>query len=84
VGEDVAYRGRVGDEGDEAYLAPTLGTQKRECAVFWIFFGVRKPRRDVARRGHIKPQKVIAVGILLAAIFVFTLVALVRFITPGN
>ncbi|HXL85314.1 MAG TPA: DUF2970 domain-containing protein [Casimicrobiaceae bacterium] len=47
---------------------------------------LRRPqtRRDVARRGHIKPQKVIAVGILLAAIFVFTLVALVRFITPGN
>lgn len=41
-------------------------------------------RRDVARLSHIKPQKAIAVGILLAAIFVFTLVALVRFITPGN
>jgi hypothetical protein len=47
---------------------------------------LRRPqtRHDVARRGHIKPQKVIAAGILLAAIFVFTLVALVRFIAPGN
>lgn len=83
MGEDVAYRGRVGDEGDEAHLAPTLRT---EAGMRGVLDLLQRPqtRRDVARLSHIKPQKAIAVGILLAAIFVFTLVALVRFITPGN
>jgi hypothetical protein len=49
-------------------------------AVFWSFFGVRKGRdmsRDV---GTIKPQHVIVVGVLLAALFVLTLVGIVRLI----
>ena len=52
-------------------------------AVFWSFFGVRKGRdmsRDV---GTIKPQHVIIVGVLLAAILVVTLITLVRFIVGG-
>jgi amino acid transporter len=53
-------------------------------AVFWSFFGVRKRSamsRDVV---NIKPQHVIIVGIVLAAIFVLALVALVQFITRGS
>jgi hypothetical protein len=53
-------------------------------AVFWSFFGVRKRAamsRDVV---SIKPQHVIIVGIVLAAIFVLTLVALVQFITRAG
>jgi hypothetical protein len=49
-------------------------------AVFWSFFGVRKGRdmsRDV---GTIKPQHVIIVGVLLAALFVLTLIGIVRLI----
>ena len=52
-------------------------------AVFWSFFGVRKGRdmsRDV---GTIKPQHVIIVGVVLAAILVITLITLVRFIVGG-
>ena len=52
-------------------------------AVFWSFFGVRKGRdmsRDV---GTIKPQHVIIVGVVLAAILVVTLITLVRFIVGG-
>jgi hypothetical protein len=50
-------------------------------AVFWGFLGVRKRSamsRDVA---NIKPQHVIVVGVVVAAIFVLTLIALVTLIT---
>ena len=49
-------------------------------AVFWSFFGVRKGhamQRDTVR---IKPAQVIAVGIVFAALFVLTLILLVRVI----
>ena len=53
-------------------------------AVFWSFFGVRKGeamRRDAVT---VKPHQVIIVGIVFAAILVFTLIALVRIITRGT
>ena len=53
-------------------------------AVFWSFFGVRKGeamRRDAVT---VKPHQVIIVGIVFAAILVFTLIALVRTITRGT
>lgn len=49
-------------------------------AVFWSFFGVRKGkamRRDAVA---IRPHQVIIVGIVLAAIFVATLLIVVRVI----
>lgn len=49
-------------------------------AVFWSFFGVRKGnamRRDAVA---IRPHQVIIVGVVLAAIFVATLLAVVRVI----
>jgi hypothetical protein len=49
-------------------------------AVFWSFFGVRKGnamRRDAVT---IRPHQVIIVGVVLAALFVFGLLALVRVI----
>jgi hypothetical protein len=49
-------------------------------AVAWSFFGVRKGsdyERDVA---ELKPQHVIVVGIVCAALFVGVLVALVKWI----
>lgn len=49
-------------------------------AVFWSFFGVRKGnamRRDAVT---IRPHQVILVGVVLAALFVFGLLALVRVI----
>ena len=53
-------------------------------AVSWSFFGIRKREamsRDVV---NIKPQHVIIVGIVLAAIMVLALIALVQFITRGT
>ena len=50
-------------------------------AVLWSFFGVRKGaamRRDAVT---IKPHQVIIVGILFAAVFVATLLIIVRVIT---
>ena len=50
-------------------------------AVSWSFFGIRKRAamsRDVV---SIKPQHVIVVGVVLAALLVLGLILLVRFIT---
>jgi hypothetical protein len=49
-------------------------------AVFWSFFGVRKGRHMAADMSSIKPLHVILVGLGLAAIFVLTLIVLVRII----
>ncbi len=47
-------------------------------AVAWAFFGVRK-RRSFERDVHLNPLHVVLVGLLLAAVFVVTLVVLARF-----
>jgi hypothetical protein len=49
-------------------------------AVFWSFFGVRKGRHMAADMGSIRPLHVILVGLGLAAVFVLTLILLVRFV----
>jgi hypothetical protein len=49
-------------------------------AVAWSFFGVRKGseyERDIA---ELKPQHVIVVGIVCAALFVLALVAIVKWV----
>jgi hypothetical protein len=49
-------------------------------AVAWSFFGVRKGseyERDIA---ELKPQHVIVVGIVCAALFVLVLVAIVKWV----
>ena len=53
-------------------------------AVSWSFFGIRKRAAMSRDTVTIKPQHVIIVGIVLAAIFVVTLIALVHFITRGS
>jgi Protein of unknown function (DUF2970) len=53
-------------------------------AVAWSFFGVRKGsdyERDVA---ELKPQQVIAVGILCAALFVLALVFIVKWVVGSG
>jgi DUF2970 family protein len=49
-------------------------------AVFWSFFGVRKGKAMARDAVTIKPLQVIVVGLILAALFVLSLLALVRFI----
>jgi hypothetical protein len=48
--------------------------------VFWSFFGVRRRADNQADLADITPVQVIIAGIIGAAIFVTTLILLVRFI----
>jgi Protein of unknown function (DUF2970) len=53
-------------------------------AVAWSFFGVRKSseyERDVA---ELKPQHVIIVGVICAALFVLALVAIVKWVISSG
>jgi preprotein translocase subunit Sec61beta len=50
-------------------------------AVFWSFFGVRKRSDYEADTQKLKPQHVIAAGIVTAAVFVMVLFGLVKWIT---
>ena len=49
-------------------------------AVFWSFFGVRKGKAMRQDAVTIRPYQVIIVGVVLAALFVFSLLLLVRVI----
>ena len=50
-------------------------------AVFWSFFGVRKSSDYEADAERLKPQHVIAAGLLSAAIFVLVLFGIVQLVT---
>jgi len=50
-------------------------------AVFWSFFGVRKRADYEADTQRLKPQHVIAAGLVCALVFVLALLALVKWIT---
>jgi DUF2970 family protein len=49
-------------------------------AVFWSFFGVRKRRNLEEDMATIKPQHIIVAGVIGGALFVLTLLGLVRLI----
>ena len=50
-------------------------------AVFWSFFGVRKRSDYEKDTQELKPQHVIAAGLVSAAVFVLLLFGLVKLIT---
>ena len=50
-------------------------------AVFWSFFGVRKRSDYQSDTQHLKPQHVIAAGIVSALVLVLLLFGLVKVIT---
>ena len=50
-------------------------------AVFWSFFGVRKRADYDADARKLKPQHVIAAGVVSCAVFVLALFALVKLVT---
>ena len=50
-------------------------------AVFWSFFGVRKRADYESDTQSLKPQHVIAAGLISAAVFVVALFAAVKWIT---
>ena len=49
-------------------------------AVFWSFLGIRKRRDYETDSVELKPQQVIIAGLIGAALFVFTLILLVRLV----
>jgi hypothetical protein len=50
-------------------------------AVFWSFFGVRKRSEYEADTRRIKPQHVIAAGLVSAIVFVLVLIGIVKLVT---
>ena len=50
-------------------------------AVLWSFFGIRKGQHMTQDAVTIKPLQVVVVGVILAVMLVFALIALVSFIT---
>jgi hypothetical protein len=50
-------------------------------AVFWSFFGVRKRSEYEADTQRLKPQHVIAAGIVSCAAFVLVLFVIVKLVT---
>ena len=50
-------------------------------AVFWSFFGVRKRADYESDTRKLKPQHLIAAGLVSAAVFVMLLFGLVKWIT---
>ena len=50
-------------------------------AVFWSFFGVRKGADYDEDAGRLKPQHVIAAGLVSAALFVLLLLGIVKLVT---
>jgi hypothetical protein len=59
----------------------TAGPLDVARAVFWSFLGIRKRAAHEKDAVTIRPAQVIVAGIIGAAIFVLTLIVLVRFIT---
>jgi hypothetical protein len=68
----------VSDPLDKPRRAGLLDVAK---AVFWAFFGIRKRTAHEKDFVTLKPVQIIVAGIIGAAILVFTLVTLVRFVT---
>ncbi len=50
-------------------------------AVFWSFLGVRKGEDYAADTHRLKPQHVIAAGVVSALVFVLVLFAIVKLVT---
>ena len=63
--------------GPEIKTASPLQVAK---AVFWSFFGVRKRAEHEKDLVQIKPVQVVIAGLVGAAVFVLSLVLLVKFI----
>jgi hypothetical protein len=63
--------------GPEIKTASPLQVAK---AVFWSFFGIRRRAEHEKDLAQIKPVQVVIAGLIGAAIFVLSLILLVKFI----
>ena len=68
---------RAMQAGPEPKSASPLQVAK---AVFWSFFGIRRRAEHEKDLAQIKPVQVVIAGLVGAAIFVLSLVLLVKFI----
>jgi hypothetical protein len=59
------------------------GFGQTAAAVFWSFFGVRKRADYEADAAQLNPVHVIVMGVIGAALFVATLLAIIRFVVLG-
>lgn len=66
---------------NEEQTRPKATLWQTAKAVFWAFFGVRKGKDHDVDAVSLTPARVIIVGIIGAALFVASLILLVRFIT---
>lgn len=63
---------------DGRALAPNAGFFETLRAVLWSFFGVRKKSEYEKDAARLNPVYVIVVGVIAAALFVMTLLLIVR------
>jgi len=68
-------------EGQAPKTASPLQVAK---AVLWAFLGIRRHAEHESDAAQLKPAHVIVAGIVGAALFVLSLVLLVRFIVGGT
>ena len=67
--------------GSDAVAGAATATFLQVCgAVFWSFFGVRKGRAMAQDAVTIKPLHVVVVGLLAGAVFIATLLVIVRLV----
>jgi len=60
--------------------APRAGMLQVFKAVFWSFFGIRRRTEHEADATRLHPVQVIIAGLIGAALFILTLVLIVRFV----
>jgi hypothetical protein len=70
----------VADSGNTQPDRKRAGLLQVAGAVFWAFLGVRKSKDHDADATTIRPAQVIVAGIIGAALFVFCLIMVVRYV----
>ena len=73
--------GQTPQAGDPRPAPRKAGLLQVATAVFWSFLGVRKARDRDADAENIRPAQVIVMGIIGAAVFVASLILIVRWVT---
>ena len=72
---------QVPQAGDRRSASRKAGLLQVARAVFWSFLGVRKAKDRDADAENIRPAQVIVMGIIGAAVFVTSLILIVRWVT---
>jgi len=65
--------------GNDDQRPPRAGPLEAARTIFWAFFGVRRRRDHASVR--LTPAQIVVAGVIGAALFVFTIVTVVRLVT---